>query len=137
MQREVQKRIDGIVSRLSFQDKDRILSNLVWDLFGDTDDSNHETVSPDRDPDQVDFNVVVESLRLEFFPELEPEITDSDLSHGEWTIHGYWVDDDDISHWGGTWTGPAANRQDALRQGQDAIRDERIERWRWTVIRSS
>jgi hypothetical protein len=62
-------RIGPLVNALSYQDTQRILQNLLWDVFGDVNDEGLTVLVPHRQPDKVDVASLLESLRQEFFPE--------------------------------------------------------------------
>jgi hypothetical protein len=61
--------IDALLGGLSFQDQQRILRNLLWDVFGDIDDEGHEIIDPNRKPDRVDVESLLTSLQMELWGE--------------------------------------------------------------------
>jgi hypothetical protein len=65
--------IETLIGRLSCQDKDRLLSSLLRDVFGDVDDRGEIVLVPERQPDQVDVRSLVTVLRQELWPELCPD----------------------------------------------------------------
>ncbi len=65
--------MDVLLASLSYQDRDRILRNLVWDVFGDIDEAGNFIFDRDRTPDQVDTLSIVTSLRQEFWPDVYPD----------------------------------------------------------------
>jgi hypothetical protein len=69
--------LKGPVERLSDQDKERILANVLWDVFGDVDEDGKPCLVPGRKPDRVDIGSLVAGLRQEFFPETVPSLEES------------------------------------------------------------
>jgi hypothetical protein len=68
--------IETLLSCLSYQDQQRILRNLIWDLFGDIDDDGHEIVDPNRQYDKHDrIETLADSLRPDFWPGLDDSRT--------------------------------------------------------------
>jgi hypothetical protein len=67
-----QETADRLLGRLSNQDVERILSNLLWDLFGDVTVAAGQVLDPERRPDEVDVRSLLTSLGQEFWPERYP-----------------------------------------------------------------
>ena len=67
-----QETVDRLLGRLSYQDLERVLGNLLWDIFGDVTDAAHEVLDPERRPDEVDVESLLTSLRQECWPERYP-----------------------------------------------------------------
>lgn len=63
--------IHALIGSISYQDKCRILQNLIWDLFGEIDENGEGILVPTRVPDSVELASVVTSLRQEFWPNRE------------------------------------------------------------------
>jgi hypothetical protein len=61
-----QETVDRLLGRLSHQDRERILANLLCGIFGDVTDAAHEVLDPERRPDAVDVESLLTSLRQVF-----------------------------------------------------------------------
>lgn len=55
-----------LVAGLTYQDRTRVLVNVLWDVFGDVDDNGALVLDFSRSPDHVDVESLVASLRQEF-----------------------------------------------------------------------
>jgi hypothetical protein len=55
--------VDRIVSKLSYRDKDRILKNMVWSLFGEVTPDGADIFLINRDPGTSDIINAIEGLR--------------------------------------------------------------------------
>jgi hypothetical protein len=62
--------VPGLVEALPYQDKCRILKDIIWDLFGDIDEKGAPYIYPDRQPDDVDIKLLVFGLRQKVWPEV-------------------------------------------------------------------
>ena len=71
--------VEAMVEGLSYQDRIRILCNVIWDAFGDVDEAGEPIINRERKPDKVDLENLVEGLRAEFWQE-DP---DEDKDDGE------------------------------------------------------
>lgn len=65
--------VEALVEGLSYQDKVRILANVLWEVFGDVDEAGGRFLFEGRSPDRLDVASMVAGLRAEFWPSASAE----------------------------------------------------------------
>jgi hypothetical protein len=59
---------ERLVENLSYQDKERILANIVWEVFGEFQPDGTPILNPFKPLDKEDIRGIVHGLRRELFP---------------------------------------------------------------------
>jgi hypothetical protein len=65
--------LDDFVEGISYQDKCRILKNLIWDVFGYLEDDDRGFIDFHRTPDRVDLAGAALGLKHEFCSDPVPD----------------------------------------------------------------
>jgi hypothetical protein len=63
----------SLLKERSREDLERIVFDMMWDLFGDVDENCKDVLVSARDPDRIDHVNLLRELRAEFWPELYPD----------------------------------------------------------------
>ena len=62
----------SLLAARSREDLERIIFDVLWDLFGDVDENCKDELVSARRPDRIDHEILIRELRYEFWPELYP-----------------------------------------------------------------
>jgi hypothetical protein len=76
----LEREVISLLAARSREDLERILFDVIWDLFGDVDENCKDELASARRPDRIDHENLIRNLRYEFWPELYPngDIEDQD-----------------------------------------------------------